>query len=980
MSGRLILGVLFLLYTVLGWAEEPTTEWACEQTTESKEWKCVNPKKKPATSPDSPEQEPTSESVTTAPASKPERKAKPPTGEDLNAPWAVPSTEPFEPPRTETQQAGWHCKSNAKNNDTWDCNLTGQDPQGQPKLVSDEDYAMAWMIGSSAYDRREESIFQTLVNEFDYNPWASCSGGVAPPPPAEIGSGLGLRESTPMEVISDYSEIFDKEITSFMGNVDMERADQHMMAGNATYDSVAETMDLQGHVLYSESELALFSDTAFLKLGEDKAKLRNVLFINPVAPLRGRAKVAYRDSPTFSYYKDANFTSCPPGNQDWIMHAERLKMNKKSGKASAKHAWLEFKGVPFLYTPYISFPLDNRRLTGFLPPTWGSTGRSGFGVHIPYYWNIAPNHDALFWGRYLSKRGFVFGSLARYLTETSEGSLEFEILPSDNLAGENRGGQFNVNNNLAVNTNGQPVQFVTSKSFRGAAQLKNSSRFTEHFSSEVDVKYVSDPYYFDDLGGSLQISTNSRLHSFANLAYHDQFGDDFDEQTTVSLTTQVENYQNIDINQASLPYQRLPQVLFKAHRDMDSMPLPLALDFQSEYVYFQKKNIDDFFGIELDDYRSPAIIKPNEKDPVIGQRFDIKPAISFPYETASFFITPKIALQHTQYWLQNQVAGKPSQVSRTLPIGSLDTGLFFEREFGDLDSGYIHTLEPRLFYLYIPHTEQSDIPVFDASEYDFTGSQLFRENRFSGKDRIQDANQITYALTSRLLESESGKELLNFEIGQIFYFQDRKVTLLDTDLPETNSLSNLIVGLSGRITDNLRFSSGLQWNPESGDFDRYQAALRYRGPSRELLNLSYRFRRSENKIDPKTGLVATDPFTQRVQFLRKGIDQVDVSFLWPIHEGWSLIGRWQYSFLDESTLESFLGVELDSCCWRFRIVGRRFATNLDNNTVSQDIKLDTGMFIQLELKGLSSFGDKIDDFLEKQISGYRKRNKNDGNE
>ena len=975
MFGRLILGILILLYTVLGWAEEPLTEWACEQTTENKEWRCSSQTKIiPTNSPSSTgsEREVVSDSDKAEVESDQTLIIDPVTAHDLNAPLSLPTAATYAPPRTENQQAGWNCKASAED-DTWDCNLIGRDPQGQPTLMNSEDYALTGMIGAPAYDAREEGLFQTLVNEFDNNPWASCAGGATSPQPVVLPSGIKLRENTPMEVISDYSEIFDKEITSFMGNVDMQRADQHMMAGNATYDSVAETLDLQGHVLYSEKELAFFSDTAFLKLGEDKAKLRNVLFVNPVAPLRGRAKVAYRDSPTFSYYKGASFTSCRPGNQDWIMHADRLKLNKKSGKGSAKGAWLEFKGVPFLYTPYISFPLDDRRLSGFLPPSWDNTDRSGFGIKVPYYWNIAPNYDAMFWARYLTKRGFAFGSLARYLTESSEGSLEFEILPSDSLEGESRGGEFDNNGNPVVDKDGNPVQFVTTDSFRGAARLKNSSRFTSTLSSKSDINYVSDPYYFDDLGNSLRIATDSHLRSFADFAYNDKFGDENGEQTRVSFKTQVENFQNIDVELDSRPYQRLPQVTLDIHRDMEFMPLALGLE--TEYVYFQKKNVDDFFGIELDDYRPVATIDPNEKDPVTGQRFDVKPSISFPYETASFFITPKVALQHTQYWLkdQNQKVkdDKPARISRTLPIASLDTGLFFEREFEDL--GYIHTIEPRLFYLYIPQTDQEDIPLFDTSEYDFTGSQLFRENRFSGKDRIQDANQLSYALTSRLLESESGRELLNFSVGQIVYFQDREVTLRTTDEPETNVFSNVVVGLSGRITDNLRFTSGLQWNPESGDFDRYQAALRYRGPSRQLLNLAYRFRRSEFRIDKDTGLVIKDKVTQKDLFRKKGIDQFDVSFLWPIHEGWSLIGRWQYSFLDKVTLDSFLGVELDSCCWRFRILGRRFVSNIDNNIVDDKIEPENAVFFQFELKGLSRFGEDLDLFLERQVNGYRRR-------
>ncbi len=975
---RFVTGIFFLLYTVFVGAEESITGWNCEQTTENKQWRCVSQKKiEPSESSSASEKQSSQELEVRKSNSEIKDISEPLTSHyDLNTPLTVPTEATFEPPRTENQQNGWHCKADTEKS-SWDCNLVGPDPQSQPRLMAEEDYSIFRIFGKPTYNQKEENIFLTLMNEFKSNPWGACVGPRKTAPPQFLAD-LGLRESTPMEIISDYSEIFDEEISSFMGNVDLRRADQHMMAGMATYDSVAETMDLQGHVLYSENGLALFSDTAFLKLADDKARLRNVLFISPEAPLRGRAKVAYRDSATFSYYKQANFTSCPPGNQDWIMHASRLKLNKKTGKGSAKHAWLEFKGIPFLYSPYLSFPLDNRRLTGFLTPSWDNTDRSGFGVHIPFYWNIAPNYDALFWARYFSKRGFAFGSLFRYLTETSEGSFEFELLPSDDLAGESRGGLFDNNGNQVTLADGTLDQFATTKSFRGAARFKNTTQFTNTLSSNMDLNYVSDPYYFDDLGNSLRISTASYLHSFANFSYNDQFGNKDEEQTEVSFFTQVENYQNIDIRQTGSPYQRLPQVTLDIDRDFDFMPL--SLELETEYVYFHKKNIDDFFGIELDDFRSPSIIKAEQErinrgenvDPLVGQRFNIKPSISFPYETASFFITPKISVQHTQYWLTNRQADKPDRISRTLPIASLDTGLFFEREFGDQDSGYIHTIEPRLFYVYIPFKDQNDIPLFDTGEFDFTGSQLFRENRFSGSDRIQDTNQLTYALTSRLLESDSGRELLNFTVGQIVYFQDRKVTLTENDDPETNTLSNLVVGLSGRITDHLTFSSGAQWNPDTGDFDRYQAALRYRGPDRQLLNIGYRFRRSEFLIDKNTGFVSRDSITNKELFRKKGIDQFDVSFLWPVYEGWSVIGRWQYSFLDKVTLDSFLGIELDNCCWRFRILGRYFVSNLDSNTVSDNIEPETAIFFQFELKGLSSFGEDLDIFLERQINGYRR--------
>jgi len=549
MRCRFILSSLIIFDIYPGLVQADAPAWVCEQTSENKEWRCVT-SKKPIKAP-LPSGAQGVAGVEAFPASK---------TLNLNAKYPPIGTKAFAPapPTTIAKRPGWNCKANAENA-TWSCSLIGRDPKGQARLMEGQESIIRSWFGY-AYDAREEQIFSTLRDELQNDPWAACSGRTSVKP--EGLPSAADRLVTPMHVSSDYSEIFDEEITSFYGNVDMQRADQHMMTDMATYDSEADTLDLQGDVYYSESDLALFSKTGFLNLGENKTKLRDVLFIAPEAPLRGSAGTIYRDSPTFSYYKKATFTSCPPANQDWVMHADRLKMNTRTGKASAKHAWLEFKGIPFLYTPYISFPLDDRRLSGFLTPSWGSTERSGFDVQIPYYWNIAPNYDALIWGRYLGKRGPALGTTFRYLTEMLEGSLEVELLPSDNEAGESRG--------LA---NDGITPLPTTKSFRGAARFRNGAQFTPQLRSDLDLNYVSDPYYFDDLGNSLHISTESFLRSFANISFNEHYGEEDEDQTSVAFLTQVENYQTIDVQQTSRPYQRLPQILLNLNRESEDWPL-----------------------------------------------------------------------------------------------------------------------------------------------------------------------------------------------------------------------------------------------------------------------------------------------------------------------------------------------------------------------------------------------------------------------
>ncbi len=861
---------VIVLYSIGKLAAAEDNIWDCEKNQRG-EWSCVSQgeARQPASEP---------EPEATAVAS-PSLEPEPPAAEK-------PRPVYIKPPRTVAKRPGWTCRASDENaeEETWNCSLIGADPKGRAKVVENEAYDNAWL--TPTYDYSQEEIFKTLQSQLPFDPWQNCMQPTRTP--AVTASSADARETSPMDVHADYSEVFDREITSFFGNVDIRRADQHVMADMASYDTVSETMDAQGHVFYTEDALSLYSDSALLKLSTDEARLRNALFIAPAGPIRGSADVVYRDSKYLSRYADASFTSCKPGNQDWLIHADRLKMNRNTGKASAKHAWLEFKGVPIIYTPYISFPLDDRRLSGLLPPSWGSTEKNGFDLEVPYYWNMAPNYDLIVTPRYMSKRGGMLRTQFRYLTELSYGSLGLEYLPYDSVLEESR----------------------------YSASLQAASNFTHGITSNVDLNYVSDDDYFNDLNNALGFSNTRHVRSYADLQYNRDW---------VSFLASMEHYQTIDrtILDADKPYQKYPQVQLNLNHSFDEFPLTLAME--NQYIYFVRSGR------------------------VSGQRINLKPSVSFPLQTASAFFTPKFALQHTEYYLQDQLPGKAQDIRRTLPIVSVDGGMFFERDFEWGDSSLLHTLEPRAYYLYIPYEDQSDIPLFDTSLYDFNFYSLFRDNRFNGPDRVQDANQLTLALTSRLVDSASGQERLKFSIGEIFYFRDREVVLTGSS-PETTPFSNLVAEVSGQLTDHISVSSAIQWNPDVNDITRGQGMIRYRNLPGEIINIGYRYRRDDPNLE------AT-------------IIQSDMSFRWPLYDNWYAVGRWQYSLKFNQTVESFVGLEKESCCWRFRIIGRRFVNNVSE---SVETTAQNGVFVQLELKGLGSLGDKVDDFLERNLFGYRK--------
>ncbi len=748
------------------------------------------------------------------------------------------------------------------------------------ELPADEN---SWWFANT-YDATQEQVFKRLQAEFEHNPWGVCTLKLGSQP--DYSYDKSIRETTPMEVFADSSEMFDAELISFSGGIDLRRADQHVMANQADYNQAAGILDLYGNIMYSDTGMALHSQSARVDLLNDKSVLRDVSFIIPSSPIRGSAGVIYRDSPTFSRFKEVTYTACEPGNQDWMLHASKMKVNDETGRVAIKHGWLEFKNIPVMYFPYGSFPVDDRRLTGLLTPSVGLSERTGFDLSLPFYWNIAPNYDMTLTPRYMTERGFMMGTDFRYLWNQTAGDINVEVLPWDKQT----------------------------KELRWGGSFQHRTQFTPSLSMDINANYISDNAYFSDLDGTLGVNNRNRfLGSFANFAYR---------QPWMSLTTRVENFQNIDPNSSNsnVPYRRLPQVKLDMFKGLDNYPLEVALD--SEYVYFQRHFQDG---------------EPE------GQRFDIKPSMSFPFVSQSGFMIPKVAMQHTQYWLDVQQPGSATSLSKTLPLVSLDTGLFFERDFGSLS----HTIEPRLFYLYVPFTDQSDIPNFDTSQYDFNIHQLFRDNEFNGVDKTQNANQITTALTTRLVGD--GRDRLKLTVGQIFYFADRKVNLEGNEV-QTNALSNLITELDSEITDELRLRSAMQWSYDDNRIDRGNIDLGYHGiDTNHIFNIGYRFRHK--------------------RLGQEGQNQIVASAIIPLYDGWSVVGLYRYSFFDRKTLEYFYGIEKDTCCWRFRVIGRQFIRSGTN-----EVEPENSVFFQIELKGFTSLGDKLEDFLYDNISGYRKPN------
>jgi LPS-assembly protein len=604
------------------------------------------------------------------------------------------------------------------------------------------------------------------------------------------------------------------------------------------------------------------------------------------------------------------FTTCPVNDQSWVLRAARITLDTRKRVGTGRDARIDFKGVPILYLPWVSFPLGNVRKSGFLFPTIGNTSRGGAQISVPWYWNIAPNADFTFQPTEYSRRGADIGGDLRYLTARQSGELEWDYLPND----------------------------AVYHASRSEVRLLNVTRLPDHFRLTLAGQNVSDTQYFEDFSTGPEGTSTAFLDRRAVLSYRDLHWD---------FEGMAQQFQTIDstLPLDQRPYARVPDLTLSADYGWGPGDL-VRYGFRSEVVDFRRST------------------------GVTGWRLDLYPSTSLNIVGAGYFFRPSIAWRATQYQLSNAAPGEESSPSRTLPIASVDTGLQLERDAGSHDQRTI-TLEPRVMYLYVPYREQTDLPVFDTAVPDLDPVELFRTNRYVGADRVGDANQVSMGVTTRLLNSLDGRQYLTATLGQEFYFATPRVTL-PGELPRTDKRSDLVAQLALTAFQHWSADAALQWNPQTSQTQRALVQVQYRPGPEQVINVGYRYERGIFEeaaliagLPPGQTILCGTPVTPSCN-----VEQVEVSGAWPIGRSWSIFARGVYSLADHGALERFAGFEYRACCWSVRLGARRYVGARPTTSLARTGPQDTGIWLQLELTGLASVGSASDASLAEAIPGY----------
>jgi len=696
------------------------------------------------------------------------------------------------------------------------------------------------------------------------------------------------------EISADSTRSSNDGSTSLDGNVVIEKHLLRVSADHAHYDKQQNLLDVSGNVHIDTETLSLDADSGTVNMnraGEDsdtKGHFTNIKFFIPDSNMKGKAETinaSDRGSKNkISILNNASITTCDLLDPDWFISADTLTLDHIDEYGSAEDMVIRFKDVPFMYVPYMEFPTSSKRRSGFLFPELGASSSRGIEVAAPWYWNITTNHDAVLTPHYMEKRGFSLDGDYRYLTRSTNGELQGSYLPNDDITDEHR---YHVD-------------------------YKQHSKLSKNLYFDVSYRDISDSDYFNDFANNLNNTSQTHLNRSASLRY---------DINNWHMRALVQDIKTIDETApiSEDPYERLPQLTLSGDTKVFKTPLLFTLD--SELVDFTHK----------------------DENITTGTRLIVRPGFQLPLSGASWFFNPAVKFSYAQYDLDTNASGGAASVDdRNLLVSSIDTGLFFERMF---ENGLQHTLEPRLYYLNVPFQNQSDTPLFDTSTPDFSVSQLFRDNRFIGGDRVGDTNQLTLALTSRIINPNTGNELLRASIGQIFYFENRKVNLDSTDTSiDTSKQSDVIAELDthwGRWQSNI----DLQLDINNNVLSKENYFLHYMSDARHLFNIGYRKRLTDNTLD---------------------IEQTDTSFVYAINREYSAVARWNYSLKDNKSIDSIIGLAYDSCCWSIQLLAQR---RIENSTLVD--AYDNSILIQFVFKGLGSLsGSTAKTTLEESIYGY----------
>ncbi len=878
------------------------------------------------------------------------------------SPWilalGVLASQPITPLYAADSHYEWSCQA-AANGQGWDCQeQVAPGPAYKRPQHSHRRQATGASIAAADKPRNLPAAQVDWVDEAQLSPEQvanlrdACCGSYIEPERTDADAKLH-PDQAPMRASAESSEWIQETTAVLEGDVKLTQGYRQLESDKATLDQDANTALLEGNIRLREPGLLMTGSRGDMNMDTGEAVIQDASYLVHAAGARGDSTAISVSGNKVLTLDDGTFTRCEPESNTWYLKGSELKIDPNTGQGTGKHVRLNIKDVPVFYTPYIRFPVGSERASGFLFPSISSADGGGLDLAVPYYFNLAPNYDMTLTPRFMSDRGEMLEAEVRHLSKHFETSVSAGFLSSDDGGDDDDKEDF-IEDGTLTEAEAYPYKGED----RWLINVDQLGGMSARWYSRIDYTKVSDIDYFRDIdNASLEVNSSTHLKKSGILGYR---GENW------LYEIKAEEHQTISANTAD-QYKQLPRITMDGSYRLGENWL---LDLDHEVVSFDHREKD-------------------EDQLITGERARIDYSLAWDKRWIWGFVKPSVMVKSLHYQLDDKYLTDAADdaPSFTVPQASLDAGLYFEREGSLVGNRYLQTFEPRLFYFYSDTENQDDLidvgingadVDFDTSELTFSYNQLFRDSRFSGGDRIDDDNRLSIGLTTRFIDPNSGIERFNASLGQILYFEDRAITinqredvaLLDEDNQRDDSEFAAQVG--AQLGDHWRLRSDLIWDEDdSSRVRRGSASLRYQDDDYRLFNLSYRYSRKDPLLSDPNDLDDDGDLTDEIE---QTVEQGDISFSWPLFGNWSTVGRANYDFTHNRELETLVGVEYNDCCYRLRLVARKWIDNdLIDSVNSLDLEEDTGIFFEFQLKGLGSIGSKVSSVLNDGIYGYEER-------
>lgn len=761
-----------------------------------------------------------------------------------------------------------------------------------------------------------------------------------------FGSLSHADSNTPLEVTSDNARLVAKGTSVFSGNVNAIHGNKVLNADTAEVahdqDGNLHTITALGNVKLMYPGVRVDGDKAVVSIPEDRKTLNNACYRLYPRHARGECKQITVYGDNLMHLDNATYTTCAPASNAWHLKASETTLNDATGQGEAWHAKMYLRGIPIFYWPYVNFPIDKRRQSGFLQPEYEGSSLNGKTAILPYYLNLAPNYDATITTNYMSLRSWKFDTIFRYLTHTSNGIINFDFLPHDrayralrNDLAANQAFQQSTVNSVVLSRNA-----LRNSDFRYRFAVKHHSEFSRHWLFNVNYTTTSDSNYlydFSNYSSSYATDQFSTLYALqrASLSYLDRFG-------TINYTLERhKTYHPVNIPAGAEQLSKLPQITYIS--PLWNVYSNLRFTVNSTYTQFR-----------------PQLVPDNTEQLSYGHRFHMRPALSYPMGDMGWFIIPRAQFNYVYYshlfiTPEDLASGvDPNNPHLLLPIYDVHTGLNFERNINVKGQVITQTLEPRLYYLNVPSKNQNDLPNFDSAPMTFDYNQLFRDNRYSGADLISETNQISMGLASKFFQTYSGTELGMLAIGRIYYFRDDVIRLVNEIDSSQKRWSPYV--MVAKLNFNQKLSLEANWIRAAKQTNTASVNLQYKRRPVQVLNLSYQY-----VLDPEPdNLTGTG---------NSNLHQIGASAAWQVASSWRLLGKLNYDLLYHRQLETIAGFEYHTCCTALRFVWSRtwMADTYNQREYNHRFRL------QFIFKGFAGVGNAEDKYIASVIPGYAAR-------